>query len=42
MLQKIRDRFEMEIVENAFVGSGYIFHDNLNYSVDTESDSDVE
>ena len=32
----------MEIVRNAFIGSGYDFHKNVNYSMDTESDSDIE
>ena len=31
----------MEIVRNAFIGSGYVFH-NMNYSMDRESDSDIE
>ena len=42
MLQEIWGRFEMEIVRNAFIGSGYVFHDNVNYSMDTESESDIE
>ncbi len=29
----------MEIVENSFTGSGYIFEDNIDHSGETESES---
>ena len=32
----------MEIVRNKLMGSRYDFHDYENYSMGTESDSDVE
>ena len=32
----------MEIVRNAFFGNGYVFHDKMNYTMDTESESDIE
>ena len=41
-LQEIWGRFEMEIVRNAFIGSRYVFHDNVNYSMETEIESDIE
>ena len=41
VLRDICDRFELEIFRNVFIVSGYVFHGNMNYSVDTESDSDV-
>ena len=36
------EQFPLEIIKNSFTGSGYFFEDTVDYSGDTESESDVE
>ena len=39
-LKEIKDKFRVEIVKNSFTGSGYNFEDVVDYSAETESESD--
>ena len=41
-LKEIWDQFRVEIVKNSFTGSGYFFEDTVDYSRDTESESDIQ
>ena len=41
-LKEIWEWFPLQIVKNLFGGSGYFVEDTVDYSGDTESESDVE
>ena len=41
-LKEIWDEFPVEIVKNSFTGSGYYFEDGIDYSGETESESDSD
>ena len=41
-LKTIWDAFPVQIVKNSFKGCGYIFEEGIDYSLVTESDSEVE
>ncbi len=41
-LKAIWEEFPIQIVKNSFRGSGYFFEDTIDYSGETESESDVE
>ena len=41
-LSQIWEQFPSEIVKNAFTGSGYVYEEGIDYSGETESDSDAE
>ena len=41
-LKKICDELAIEITKNSFTVNGYFFEDTVDYSGDTESESDVE
>ena len=41
-LKTIWESFPTEIVQFSFTGSGYYFEDNVDYSGDTESESEAE
>ena len=41
-LKKIWHGFPNEIVQNSFKGCGYVFEDGIDYSMETESDSEIE
>ena len=41
-LKKIWKEFPITIVHNSFTGNGYYFEDGVDYSVGTESDSDLD
>ena len=41
-LKKIWHEFPVEIVQNSFKGCGYVFEDDVDYSMDTESESECE
>ena len=38
--KEIWDKFLVEVVKNSFTGSGYYFEDGIDYSAETESESD--
>ena len=40
--KEISERFYLKIVKNSFTGSGYFFEGTVDYSGDTESESDIE
>ena len=41
-LEVIWEEFPIEIVKNSFTGSGYVYEDGVDYSGETESDSETE
>ena len=41
-LKQIWDEFPVQIVKNSFTGSGYFYEDTVDYSGDTESDSELD
>ena len=41
-LDEIWQQFPFQIVENPFRGSGYFFEDTIDYSDETESESDAD
>ena len=41
-LKTIWEEFPIEIVKNSFLGSGYFYEDGVDYSGDTESESDID
>ena len=41
-LRTIWEAFPPSIVQNSFTGSGYYYEDNVDYSGDTESDSEAD
>ena len=42
LTEKIWDEFSLEIVKNSFLGSRYCYIDGIDYSGETESESDLE
>ena len=40
-LKKIWKEFPTQIVQNSFTGSGYFYEDGIDYSGETESESDA-
>ena len=41
-VKKIWEKFPVEIVKNSFIGSGYYFEEGIDYSGETESESDID
>ena len=41
-LLEIWEQFPTEIVKYSFTASGYVFEDGVDYTVDTESESEVD
>ena len=41
-LKRIWDEFPVEIVKNSFTGSGYLFEDGIDYSGETESETESD